>query len=216
MKKVKKNKMGKGLMLLCISLVFAIALWGCGGVEDLSKEELEKLFESATQIDELSYHAVVSTGDEETAKFNIVMKQENARFEVDAEDETMTLILKDNYIYTLSPDEKSAFKMSMDLGDEIFEMPSIDELIDDVDWETVEYLGVEDYNGNDCYVIEQSHMGTNMKVWMEAETGFPLKVIGGEIMEMKVTDLEIGSVPDSAFDIPEDYEILDFTEMMGF
>ena len=101
---------------------------------------------------------------------------------------------------------------------EEFAIADIFEELNDIDWDTINYIGDEKYNGFNCHVIVEEADGNKTKVWLDSKSGFPLKIVseGKESGYLEVSKFEIGSVSDSNFDIPDDYQIIDLENMFGY
>ena len=213
---VKKRKNIKNLIFVCILVVLSTVLWGCVGSNKISKEELKALCESAREIDELSFSFTYKSEDEEV-ELEIIRKKENFKIEMETTNQPKTvLIFKDNTVYGLETERKTAVKLAMD--PEEFAIADIFEELNDIDWDTINYIGDEKYNGFNCHVIVEEADGNKTKVWLDSKSGFPLKIVseGKESGYLEVSKFEIGSVSESNFDIPDDYQIIDLENMFGY
>ena len=119
-------------------------------------------------------------------------------------------------MYGLDTEEKTAVKLSM--GSQELPMFNIYDYFDDVNWDTIDYTGIEKFNGTDCHVVLEKNGNSETKTWFDAKTGFPLKFEskGDNSGYIEVSEFKIGSVSDTSFDIPDDYEIIDFEELLDF
>lgn len=212
-KEVKKSTVFKKLMFVCILVILSTVLWGCVGSNKISKEELKALCESATQIDEFSV-SFTYEADEEEGELDIIRKKENYRIEMEMPDQPKTvLIIKDNNVYGLDIEEKKAVKLAADPED--FAIADIFKEVNEIDWDIIDYIGEEKYNGFNCHVIVEKAYNGETKVWLDSETGYPIR-IESEDVYLEVSKFKTGSVSDSSFDIPNDYEIIDLEGMFGF
>ncbi|HOA96727.1 MAG TPA: DUF4412 domain-containing protein [Acetivibrio saccincola] len=173
-KEVKKNAMIKRLVFLCILVVLSTVLWGCGDVKKLSKEELKELTESAKLIDELSYKFTYKSDGRE-GNLKVIRKKKNFRIEMDISGElNTTIIIKDDYMYALDTEGKNAVKLSS--GSEDLPISDLFDEINDFDWDSVDYIGVEKFKNYDCHVVLKDDGQNKGKVWLDAKTEFPVKI----------------------------------------
>jgi len=101
--------------------------------------------------------------------------------------------------------------------DEEFDMPTVDETVDDVDSDYLQRVDEEDVNGVPCYVVKTEEDGGNYTMWLDKEYGFPMKVEitsddGDYIMEVR--EFTVGNVDDSNFELDDGFEIIDMDSMM--
>ncbi|TYQ18314.1 UNVERIFIED_CONTAM: hypothetical protein Cloal_0745 [Acetivibrio alkalicellulosi] len=184
------------------------------------KKELEKVLKSLDNIEEFYYEATMSSGPLNFSS-KTWMKDGKMRSEQEIDGEPFIVILDGDSVYTLMPESKSGFKMSSNMNGDFEESFNLENLISGLDLDSIQKISVETYNGSDCYVIVQDVMGTTMKSWLDKKTGFPLRAESSGIEEgtnfiMEVTDFKTSGVSSKLFEVPSDYEIMDFNEMMDF
>jgi hypothetical protein len=88
--------------------------------------------------------------------------------------------------------------------------------------ETLNTLGIEEYDGITCHVIQSTdpQEGHVVRMWLHPENGFPMKMesvtdVPEEQYLMEVTELRVTSVSDDVFMIPPEYDMIDLTEMFN-
>ena len=189
--------------------------------EGLSDEELGDLFENGKDLDEFFYEMNVSGMGEEDSTTGIYIKGKLMRIEGEAMGQRFMMIYDEETFYTLDPQSRTAIKMPMGMEDEEDrDTPTLDDFTQDVDENSMNYVGKETINGVSCHVVESKNLNSDyqVKMWLHEEYGFPMRVESkmenDEIYISEVTDFQVGNISDDLFEIPEDYEIVDLGSMM--
>lgn len=189
--------------------------------EVIKEEELASLFGMGQELTEFYYEMEVTSPGFDTMISRIWFKGDRMKSDSQMMGENFVMIYDVDAIYMLEPADKTAVKMPMEMGmDEMMDPITMDEVTEDVDDERLEYLGREEYEGLMCHVVlsTDEEYGTQMKMWLHPDYGFPMKVesISDDPEEqymMEVKNLQVGNVSDSEFEVPADYEIVDMAEM---
>ncbi|SMP62488.1 DUF4412 domain-containing protein [Anoxynatronum buryatiense] len=189
--------------------------------ETMSESQIAALFSGGREMSEVSYEMNITGPTMDTMKTRIWLKGERMRSESEAMGINFIMIYDTEAVYTLDPQEKTAMKMPVDMGmDGTMEPITAEDLTEDIDTETMEYLGTEMVNGIQCHVVQtvDSESGVQMKMWLHTDYGFPMKMEGqGNNPEdqflMEVTNFQTGGISNDLFVVPADYEIMDFSEM---
>ena len=185
--------------------------------EMMDESQLAALFSGAQEMSELSYEMTISGPAMERMNTLIWLKDQRMRTESEVMGQRMILIYDTDAVYTLDPDEMTAFIMPLSMGmDESMEAITAEDVTSDIDPNDFEYLGTELYQGLECHVVRSTDRATGSQVmmWLHPDLGFPMKVESlsenpEEQYVMEVTNLVMGNVSDEMFQIPEDYEVLD-------
>jgi outer membrane lipoprotein-sorting protein len=192
-----------------------------GDQEGLSDEELADLFENGKDMDEFFYEMNVSGMGEEDTTTGIYIKGKLMRIEGEAMGQRFMMIYNEDAFYTLDPQSKTAIKMPMGMEDEEDrDTPTLDDFTQDVDENSMNYVGKETINGVSCHVVESKNLNSDyqVKMWLHEEYGFPMRVESkmenDEIYISEVTDFQVGNISDDLFEIPEDYEVVDLGSMI--
>lgn len=189
--------------------------------ETMSESQLAALFSGGREMSEVSYEMNLTGPTMDTIQTRIWLKGERMRSESEAMGMNFIMIYDTEAVYTLDPQEKTAMKMPVEMGmDGAMEPITADDLTEELDTETMEYLGTEMVNGVQCHVVQTSDSltGVQMTIWLHADYGFPMKMEGKgagpeDQFLMEVTNFNVGGVSDDLFVVPSDYEVMDFSEM---
>jgi len=240
----------KVFWLLIFLLATSLFLWGCGGgapeetadpepaeipeddsgetteepaaeEREMDEAELAALFGGGQALNEMFYEMKLTGPEIGTTETSIWLKNDRMRSESFMMGQHFIMIYDTEAVYTLDPGEKTAIKMPMDMGfDDSMDPITADDLTSDVDAESLTYLGMEEYNGLICHVVQSTDRDTGhgVKMWLHPEYGFPMKVQSlspnpEEEYLMEVTNFQVGNVSDDKFVVPSDYEVIDFSEM---
>ncbi len=189
--------------------------------DEITENQLASLFGKGQELTEVYYEMEVTSPGFDTTRGKIWLKGDRMKSESQMMGENFVMIYDVDAIYMLEPADKTAVKMPMEMGiDEMMDPITVGEVTEDMDEETLEYLGREEYEGILCHVVLSTDQEYDIqtKMWLHPDYGFPMKVEGlsddpEEQYVMKISNFEVGNVSDSVFQIPSDYEIVDMAEM---
>jgi outer membrane lipoprotein-sorting protein len=191
-------------------------------VQELDDEQAAELFSRGQDLDELYYEMNMVTYEMGAIELLVWMKGERMRVETELMDQHIIMIYDTDAVYTLDPQERSAFKMPIDVNMDGADPFTSDDITDEFDSGNLEYLGIEEYDGITCHVIQSTdpQEGHVVRMWLHPENGFPMKMesvtdVPEEQYLMEVTELRVTSVSDDVFMIPPEYDMIDLTEMFN-
>ncbi len=193
-----------------------------GIVQELNDEQAAELFSRGQELDELYYEMNMVTYEMGGIELLVWMKGDRMRVETELMNQHIIMIYDTDAVYTLDPQERSAFKMPIDVNKNGVDPFTSDDITDEFDSGNLEYIGIEEYNGIICHVIQSTdpQEGHVVRMWLHPENGFPMKMesvtdVPEEQYLMEVTELRVTSVSDEVFMIPSDYDMIDLTEMLN-
>lgn len=188
--------------------------------EDESGEiDLETLFGSMEYPTNFYYEMTMESEEMGSYTTQIWIMDEKMRSEGEWEGQMFVTIQDEEHYYTLDPNTMTAMRFPIEesdtMMDDFDDEPRIDEFAVDEDWENLSYEGEETLNGVQTYVIIDRSDEAEYKMWIHQEYGIPMRMeSSGASPEddyvMEVTNLQVGEVSDEDFEIPDDYEIMDF------
>lgn len=189
--------------------------------DPMSEDDIASLLSESNVPDEYYYDQTIKTG-EYTSTQKFWYKGEKMKIEGEQEGVPYIIIWTEDSMTNLDPQSKTAFRTlyQEDMEEENTEGMNDFYNTENFDFENDEnfkYLGKDTVNGESCHVIESTFSEDNSvsKVWIHEEYGIVMKtqVTGAtEEMnsEMEVTNLNIGGVSDDEFEIPDDYQIMEY------
>ncbi|MBF7097015.1 DUF4412 domain-containing protein [Alkalibacter mobilis] len=190
---------------------------GVDDADEIDKDGLISLFNAGRELNEFSYEMKTTAFDLEEFATRFWIKDEKIRTESEVEGKTYIIIMNKEHYYTLDPETKIAMKIPLEDDSESVELG---DYIDDVDDESLNYVGTEELNGISCYLVQTSDesSGYEMKMWLHKDYGFPMKIETiseetDEIYTMEVTNFSVGNVSDDMFEVPAEYQITDIEDM---
>jgi len=181
--------------------------------------DLESLFGSMEYPTNFYYEMTMESEEMGSYTTQIWMMDEKMRSEGEWEGQVFITIQDEEHYYTLDPNTMTAMRFPIEendtMTDEFDDEPRIDEFMVDEDWENITYEGEETLNGVETYVIIDRSDEAEYKMWVHKEYGIPMRMeSSGSSLEddyvMEVRNLQVGEVSDEDFEIPDDYEIMDF------
>lgn len=225
------------VLLLIISLMFALALYGCGSNDEDDQQnndpdqqeqnnndneddvDLETAFRDVEFPTNISYVMTIQSEGASSYTSRLWIMDDKMRNEYEMEGMTFISIYDGERFFTLDPSTKIAMRYPIDEEleeDEIEEEPELGDFIDDDDWGSLDYVQEEMLNGVKTYVVLDSFDGLDVeyKMWIHHAYGIPMRVESSgpnpdDNYVLEVSDLKVGEVTDEDFEIPEDYEIMD-------
>ncbi len=168
------------------------------------------------------YYEQTFTMADQQSKIKTWYKGDMIKTNVVAEGTEMINIIdsKTGDFITYSPIEKTGMKFNSKSEDSAFmpdtSMTDIASMDEQVDTSSYENLGKEKILGEDCVVIlsKDKESSDEVKMWISEKYGIVMKMISkgvdGEEMTVEVTDLKVGDIPSSDFEVPSDIVIQEF------
>lgn len=140
-------------------------------------------------------------------------KNGDMRIEGNAGGAQTVTITKSDAIYILNMADKTGFKMpkSGDSGAEGMGDLKPEETMDK---DAVKIIGNEDLNGEPCVVFttKDKVAGYEMKMWVHKKYGVMMKMEAESPegkMKIEIKNLKVGDIPDSEFEIPADFKMME-------
>jgi len=189
--------------------------------DSMSEEDMASLLSETNEPDEYYYEQTITTG-EYTSTQKFWYKGEKMKIEGEQEGVPYIVIWTEESMTNLDPQSKTAFRTVYQEEAEEEYSEGMNDFGDaeDFDFENDEnfkYLGKDTVNGESCHVIEStfSEGDSVSKVWIHDEYGIVMRTevtAATEEMsaEMEVTSFKIGGVSDDEFEIPDDYQIMEY------
>lgn len=188
--------------------------------KELNEEELKDLFSKGKDIKELSYTMVMMGYQEKPLTTKVWMKDGKMRFETTIMGNTVITMIDGDAFYSMSENDKMAMKMPIsDVENPTEDIFTVENMTEDIDSTSFNYLGKEKLDGIDCYVIESTDDfdGATVKMWLHETYGMVMRMetivdneMGSYVMEVK--DFDVGKISDDIFTISDDYQIVDFSD----
>jgi len=181
--------------------------------------DIDSILSKAQGVDEY-YYEYESESEGQVATMKMWNSGNKTRTEMNLEEEEGIIVIsdedeKEQYIYY--PDQNMAIKSSLEKGLEEDKGKLLKDYMYDLDVENMKIIGDENYEGQKVKVVEYKVDNFNSRLWLSKESGFALKAEtyedGNLINKMRVLDFKEGPFKDSLFEIPEDVEVQDLTNM---
>ena len=178
---------------------------------------LSGVLDKARGISSYSCEIEVTIPQEEPITAKTWWKGDKTRWEGNFEGEDMVLLMdlgaRQALVYI--PAEEMAFRMDYSSAEEtVGETPQA-QIKEMMEYQP-ETLGTEVIDGKECLVASYSKDGEQIKIWVWLEHGFPIRTeitTAEGTTVMKLTNIQIGGVPDSTFELPADVEIMEMPGM---
>lgn len=187
----------------------------------VSQAQLSELFQSGLELTEYAYRLEMVT-EFETNVARLWIKGSNMKIENEQDGIKYAMIVGTTYSYTLDPVSMTAMGVTWEEGevDENGDSQDINNFVSHVEHDAFDYLGQEDIHGEPCYIVESVDLVSNasVKLWIHKEYGIAMRAeftgaIPEESMYMEISELQIGNIPDSTFEVPSDYEIISWDDL---
>ncbi len=168
------------------------------------------------------YYAQTFTMTDQQSQMKTWHKGDKVKSSIVADGDEMINIIdsKTGEFITYSASEKTGMRFKADSGDSAFmpdtSMTDIASVDEQVDTATFEIVGDEKILGEDCAVILSKDKATNeeVKLWVSKKYGITMKMVSkgvdGSEMTIEVTELKVGDISDSEFEVPSDVVIEEF------
>ena len=188
--------------------------------EDTGEDvDLETIFGAIDYPENFSYEMTTDSQEMGSYTTRLWIMGEKMRSEGEWEGQVFISIQDGEYFYTLDPETMTAMRFPIDQDDpmegDFDDEPRADEFMIDDDWDRLEYVGEETLNGVRTFVVIDRFEDIEYKMWIHYEYGIPMRIESSgpnpeDDYVMQVTNLRVGDVTDEDFEVPEDYEIMDF------
>lgn len=162
----------------------------------------------------VSYDYEMTAGGE-TIRTHYAFKNGMVRFEGGAAGAESIMITRDDGIYMINLAEKTGFKMPKPEGADTGADGTGDMKPEEtMDKDAVKIIGSEDVNGEPCHVLttKDTVAGYDMKMWVHKKYGIMMRMEAespeGQ-MKIEITNLKVGDVSDSEFEIPADVQMME-------
>ncbi len=227
----------KKVLILLLAAVMVIMVSGCGGAkpapaepapaeapaaetpaaaEETDSSGLFQLMESSVDYmaKGVSYDYVMTAGGE-TIRTHYAFKNGMVRFEGGAAGAENIMITRDDGIYMINLAEKTGFKMPKPEGADTGTDGTGDLKPEEtMDRDAVKIIGSEDVNGEPCHVLttKDTVAGYDMKMWVHKKYGIMMRMEAETAegqMKIEITNLKVGDVADSEFEIPADVQMME-------
>jgi outer membrane lipoprotein-sorting protein len=179
---------------------------------------LAGVLEKAQGISSYSCDIEVTMPQEEPITAKTWWKGDKARWEGNFGGEEEVVMLMDRgaqQVLMYMPAEGMAFRMDYSSAEEtVGETPQaqIEEMME----YQPEIIGTEVIDGKECLVATYSKAEEQVKIWVWVEHGLPIRTeitTAEGTTVMKLTNIQIGGVDDSIFELPDEVEIMDMPGM---
>ncbi len=210
--------MKKMAIILVLALVLAFA--GCNEPEpkgdgngkegDFTSETIQEVLAKAENIDNIYYDSVMTVNGIPMMTVKYWIKGKKVKTELIAFGQTTTAIYDSQYMYTYDPQTDMYLKIEQEyagegdiksLSNQALQETSLKEIkkekVDGKNARVVEFTVIDDITGEE----------QEIKAWFWEKHGILLKMeveTSQGKMGMEIKDIEIGSVQDSVFEVPED------------
>lgn len=187
-------------------------------------KDAESLLASTEEPDSYYYEQTITNESYGTTVQKYWFKGDNMKIEGEQEGQSYIVIWTEDFMANLDPETMTAFKTNF--GEDTEDMEGMEGFGDNFDFdddfgdeveedESITYIGEDTINGEPCYVFESVFQENKNKVWVHKDYGITMKAeVTGETADMnavmEIKNLEIGGVSDSEFEIPEDYEVMEY------
>lgn len=178
---------------------------------------LSGVLDKAKGISSYSCEIEVTIPQGETITAKAWWKGDKARWEGSFEGQDVVLLsdLAAHEAIVYMPAENIAFRIDYSSAEEAVGEPPQAQIEEVMEYQP-EILGTEVIDGKECLVASYSKAGEQIKIWVWLEHGLPIRTeittTEGTIV-MKLTNIQIGGIPDSTFELPAGVEIMEMPGM---
>jgi len=178
---------------------------------------LSGVLDKAKGISSYSYEIEVTIPQEETITAKTWWKGDKTRWEgsFEGQDVVFLLDLAAHEAIVYMPAENIAFRMDYSSAEEAVGEPPQGQIEEMMEYQP-EILGTEVIDGKECLVASYSKAREQIKIWVWLEHGLPIRTeitTAEGTAVMKLTNIQIGGVPDSTFELPAGVEIVEMPGM---
>ena len=181
--------------------------------------DLESIFGSMDYPVNFSYEMTMESEAMDSFTTRLWIMDDMFRSEGEWEGQTFISIQDDEYYYMLDPDTMTAMRFPSDqeppMEEDAEDEPRADEFMIEEDWDRLTYHEDEEINGVATYVVSDRYDEVELRMWIHQEHGIPMRIEStgpdpDDNYVMEVSNLKVGEVTEEDFEIPDDYEIVDF------
>lgn len=189
-----------------------------------SQEQLTDLFRKGQELTGYSYD-LNFTSSYGTTVSKIWIKGSDMKIQTENEGKMFTMIYSSNVSYTLDHESKTALKYTWEDSevDEAGNYTDIQNVLGDIQADAFQFIGEETINDEECYVVETKDLqsDTLIKIWLHKDYGLSMRVeMTGNTPEedvlTEISNLEVGNLSSDTFQVPNDYQILDWDSSTDF
>ncbi|MTI80490.1 MAG: DUF4412 domain-containing protein [Firmicutes bacterium] len=226
------------IRLLFLVVMTFLLLTGCGGdtntagegkssgeppkqeANKQSGDNLTSLFANAKGIKAISYNMVMSLDGQLLSQGRVWVKGEKTKMEFNAEgmNAIMYVDMSEQVAYNYLPSEQMAMKTDFSQAKSQIKGSPLEYSKEYSSNNKYEKIGTEQVNGYTCEGIVLDENGEPVTVWVSKDYGIPVKVesiIDGKKATIDFSDIKVGDIPDSDFELPPGVEVMDMNQMMG-
>ncbi len=186
--------------------------------ESWEERDPESIFTAMEFPDNFSYNMTMESEEAGAYTVTYMMMGEKYRTEGEWEGQRVITIQDDEHYYFLDPEEMTAMRFPIDQAqalEEDSEESQFEDFSIEEDWERLELVGEETINGAETYIVLDQEEDVEIRMWIHKEYGIPMRIESSgpnpeDDYVMEVTNLQVGEVSEEDFEVPEDYEIMDF------
>ena len=172
---------------------------------------LTEILATAKNLPSYTLDMVTSYPGEEVVTARLWVKDGSRKLESTAEGETMIYLLQaatqSSYIYF--PGSKTGMQLDWGTAQTTAE-EMLGEQLTDLETYQPTIVGEEILDGKDCLVTQWTTEGMEGKSWIWKEYGLPIRTemtVEGETSVTELKNIQIGSIADSEFELPDDIQI---------
>jgi len=178
---------------------------------------LSGVLDKAQGISSYSCEIEVTIPQGETITAKTWWKGDKARWEGSFEGQDVVLLsdLAAHKAFVYMPAENIAFRIDYSSAEEAVGEPPQGQIEEMMEYQP-ETLGTEVIDGKECLVASYSRAGEQIKIWVWLEHGLPIRTeitTAEGTTVMKLTNIQIGGIPDSTFELPAGVEIMEMSGM---
>lgn len=214
------------LFILVCLLFISLFMSGCGKEDQVQQESSNSVSSSAgdevtailakcSEVKEIYFKYIVLNDETIDAEGKAWVKGNKSRNEISVDGQTIISIYdldkEESCVYFVGEEMATLTDLDMEMTG-WFQTPT--NYYDDLNYEYIKIVGTETYDGHRCkvMVISDSQGSEEGKMWVSEDYGIPLKIEivdeeGKSTFEYK--DVQVGSVSDDVFELPQDIYITD-------
>lgn len=215
----------KKIIIIVLILLIGIGVWVLmGGEKGVEVENgvisengvelsLTDIFGKAMGLTSYKYDMVVTAPDQAVITTKMWRKGKKMRMEGSFEGQSMVYLVdvEKNLAYTYFPSENMAMKIGLGKVQETAGESPTEQSESVMKYNPVT-VGTEVLDGKTCTVVEYTTETDNVKMWIWAKYGLPIKTEsttaqGTTVIELK--NIDLSSIPDSVFELPAGVEIME-------
>jgi len=222
---MKYSKLIIPILIVGIVVWVGVSWWGGKGPVDegtslpegsseekgTSESPLAEILATAKGLPSYALDMVTSYPGGEAMTARLWIKDGSRKLESTAEGETMIYLLQaatqSSYIYF--PESKTGMQLDWDTA-QTTAGEMLGEQLTDLETYQPTIVGEEILDGKNCLVTQWTAEGMEGKSWIWKEYGLPIRTemtVEGETSVTELKNIQIGSIADSEFELPDDIQI---------